>query len=103
MSQFVTRANGCAPKLPAALRLLPKTRQRCLVATEAAWLAARGRTVRRQLGDGSAVLTGVLLALALPPLTPWWVPVVGGACAIVLGNLLADLVSPFIDPRIKLQ
>jgi peptide/nickel transport system permease protein len=25
------------------------------------------------------------------------------ACAIVLGNLLADLVSPFIDPRIKLQ
>ncbi|MCB8839822.1 ABC transporter permease [Aurantimonas sp. VKM B-3413] len=25
------------------------------------------------------------------------------ACAIVLGNLIADLVSPFIDPRIKLQ
>ncbi|MEX6507583.1 ABC transporter permease [Jiella sp. M17.18] len=25
------------------------------------------------------------------------------ACAIVLGNLLADLVTPFIDPRIKLQ
>ncbi|MEH6719895.1 MAG: ABC transporter permease [Aurantimonas endophytica] len=25
------------------------------------------------------------------------------ACAIVIGNLLADLVSPFIDPRIKLQ
>jgi len=56
------------------------------VATEAAWLAARGRAIRRQLGDGSAVLTGVLLALALPPLTPWWIPVVGGACAIVLGK-----------------
>ena len=25
------------------------------------------------------------------------------ACAIVLGNLLADIVAPFIDPRIKLQ
>lgn len=25
------------------------------------------------------------------------------ACAIVLGNLLADLVTPFIDPRIKLK
>uniref|UniRef100_A4WXP6 Binding-protein-dependent transport systems inner membrane component n=1 Tax=Cereibacter sphaeroides (strain ATCC 17025 / ATH 2.4.3) TaxID=349102 RepID=A4WXP6_CERS5 len=25
------------------------------------------------------------------------------ACAIVLGNLLADLVAPFIDPRIKLK
>jgi peptide/nickel transport system permease protein len=25
------------------------------------------------------------------------------ACAIVLGNLLADLVAPLIDPRIKLK
>jgi len=25
------------------------------------------------------------------------------ACAIVVGNLLADLVAPFIDPRIKLK
>lgn len=25
------------------------------------------------------------------------------ACAIVLGNLLADLIAPFIDPRIKLK
>ena len=25
------------------------------------------------------------------------------ACAIVLGNLLADIVAPFIDPRIKLR
>ncbi len=25
------------------------------------------------------------------------------ACAIVAGNLLADLITPFIDPRIKLR
>jgi peptide/nickel transport system permease protein len=25
------------------------------------------------------------------------------ACAIVLGNLLADLAAPFVDPRIKLR
>jgi len=25
------------------------------------------------------------------------------ACAIVLGNLLADIIAPFIDPRIKLR
>jgi peptide/nickel transport system permease protein len=36
------------------------------------------------------------------------IPIVMGvtlvsACAIVLGNLLADLVAPFIDPRIKLR
>jgi peptide/nickel transport system permease protein len=36
------------------------------------------------------------------------VPIIMGvtlvsACAIVLGNLLADIVAPFIDPRIKLR
>ena len=25
------------------------------------------------------------------------------ACAVVLGNLLADLVAPLIDPRIKMR
>src|SRR4029078_4031114 len=25
------------------------------------------------------------------------------ACAVVLGNLLADLIAPFIDPRIKMR
>ena len=36
------------------------------------------------------------------------VPIIMGvtlvsACAIVLGNLIADIVAPFIDPRIRLK
>lgn len=40
----------------------------------------------RMLRDGSAVLTGWLLAMTLPPWAPWWIGVVGAAIAIVLGK-----------------
>ena len=66
----------------------------CLIATvtavaaEAGMLALRRRPARSALGDGSAVVTGLLLALALPPLAPWWIPVVGSAFAIVVAKQL---------------
>jgi electron transport complex protein RnfD len=40
------------------------------------------------LRDNSALLTAALLAFALPPLVPWWIPAAGGVCAIVLGKQL---------------
>jgi electron transport complex protein RnfD len=58
------------------------------VVAEAAMLIARRRPVRATLLDGSAVLTGLLLGLALPPLTPWWMPVIGTAFAIVVAKQL---------------
>jgi electron transport complex protein RnfD len=58
------------------------------VACEAAFLAARGRGIMTGLGDLSAVLTAVLLAFALPPLTPWWVTATGVAFAIVVAKHL---------------
>lgn len=58
------------------------------VAGEAAVLAARGRPVRRELEDLSAVVTAVLLAFALPPLTPWWVTATGALFAIVFAKQL---------------
>ncbi len=36
--------------------------------------------------DGSALLTGWLLAMSLPPSTPWWACVAGGGFAIVIGK-----------------
>lgn len=42
--------------------------------------------IKGTLGDGSALLTGWLLALTLPPWAPWWVAVVGGFIAIVIGK-----------------
>lgn len=38
------------------------------------------------IGDLSAVLTGLLLALTLPPRLPFWMPLIGGIVAIVLGK-----------------
>ena len=53
---------------------------------EATMLRLRGRTTREALRDNSALLTAALLSFAIPPLTPWWVPAIGAACAIVLGK-----------------
>jgi electron transport complex protein RnfD len=36
--------------------------------------------------DLSALLTGLLLGLTLPPRLPWWMPIIGGAVAIALGK-----------------
>jgi electron transport complex protein RnfD len=54
------------------------------VVAEAGMVALRRRPVAATLYDGSALVTGVLLALALPPLSPWWIPVVGSLFAIVV-------------------
>jgi electron transport complex protein RnfD len=36
--------------------------------------------------DGSAIVTGLLLALSLPPSSPFWMPVVGSFVAIAFGK-----------------
>jgi len=36
--------------------------------------------------DGSALLTGWLVAMTLPPWAPWWIGVVGAAIAIIVGK-----------------
>jgi electron transport complex protein RnfD len=54
----------------------------------AAALKIRGRNLQPWLTDGSAPLTGVLLALALPPLTPWWLIVIASLFAIVFAKHL---------------
>ena len=55
---------------------------------EAAVLQLRGKPVRTTLLDGSAMLTGLLLGLSLPPLVPWWIPVIGVVFAIVIAKQL---------------
>jgi electron transport complex protein RnfD len=58
------------------------------LASEAAVLAARARPVAPALTDGSALLTALLLAVAMPPLSPWWLVAVGSGFAIVFGKQL---------------
>ncbi len=58
------------------------------VAAEAAVLCLRRRPVGHTLIDLSAIVTAWLLALALPPLLPWWQTVVGTMFAIVVAKQL---------------
>lgn len=69
------------------------------LAAEAVVLRLRGRPVRTTLIDGSALVTAVLLALALPPLLPWWITALGAATAIIVakhlyGGLGLNLFNP---------
>ena len=57
------------------------------------------------IGDLSAVVTGLLLALNLPATTPVWQAVVGSAFAIILvkcifGGIGSNLVNPAITARV---
>jgi RnfABCDGE-type electron transport complex D subunit len=54
---------------------------------EALSLRLTGSTrIRSTLWDGSAALTGWLLAMTMPPWGPWWLALVGGFVAIVIGK-----------------
>jgi electron transport complex protein RnfD len=52
------------------------------------WLAGLARRRRPTVADGSAVCTGLLLALTLPPLLPWWMAALGAAFAILFGKAI---------------
>ncbi len=57
--------------------------------------------------DGSAVLTGWLLALSLPPWAPWWIGAIGGLFATVIakqmfGGLGQNLFNPAMVARVAL-
>lgn len=55
------------------------------VATEAAILAMRKKDVGA-VRDGSAILTGLLLAYNIPPQSPLWLPIAGSFFAIAIGK-----------------
>jgi H+/Na+-translocating ferredoxin:NAD+ oxidoreductase subunit D len=53
---------------------------------EALCLQIAGKPVVANLADGSAALTGWLLAMSLPPWAPWWIGVLGSLFAIIIGK-----------------
>jgi len=75
------------------------------VATE--W-ALGGRPRGRTLGDRTALVTGVLLGLILPPSFPLWMAALGGFVAVALGKLAwgglgHNLFNPSLVGRAFLQ
>lgn len=55
---------------------------------ESLMLRLRNRPIGFYLNDGSAVVTGLLLGLALPPLLPWWASMTAVGVAIILAKQL---------------
>ncbi|EIC20027.1 RnfABCDGE type electron transport complex subunit D [Thiorhodovibrio frisius] len=74
---------------------------------EALGLKLSGKSVRPGLMDGSALLTGWLLAMTLPPWAPWWVGLLGAFLAIIVGKQIfgglgQNLFNPAMVARIAL-
>lgn len=46
--------------------------------------STRKQVISKQLGDGSAILTAVLVGISLPALAPWWITIIGIIFAIVV-------------------
>lgn len=77
------------------------------LAGEGVCLRLMGRPAKPILADGSALLTGWLLAVSLPPWAPWWIGCVGGLFATVIGKqtfggLGQNLFNPAMVARVAL-
>ncbi len=56
---------------------------------------------KNTIGDLSAVVTGLLLALNLPPTATWWMAIIGGVFAIVIVKMLfGGLGKNFMNPAL---
>jgi electron transport complex protein RnfD len=65
-----------------------------MLAIITAWLAEslvlrlRKQNVVQTLADNSALLTGLLLAISIPPFAPWWMVVLGTVFAVIIAKQL---------------
>jgi len=88
---------------PSAILVLAASTTGCLASERLA-----GRRDARSLRDGSAVITGILLGLTLPPGIPLWMAFLGGAFGIgfgklVFGGLGQNVFNPALLGRAFLQ
>jgi electron transport complex protein RnfD len=71
------------------------------LALESVALKARGKPLKPFLADYSAIVTAVLFALCIPPLSPWWITLVGMVFAIVVAkHLYGGLGNNLFNPAI---
>lgn len=83
--------------LPAFIRILICIA--CCAASE--WIFELITKRRITVGDFSAVVTGLLLALNLPPTLPWWQAVLGSIFAIIIvKQLFGGIGQNFMNPAL---
>ena len=69
------------------------------VASEYVWEKGMNKPIT--IADGSAVVTGMILALNMPPEIPIWMPMLGGVFAIiVVKQLFGGLGQNFMNPAL---
>lgn len=72
------------------------------------YIARKAMKRESTIGDFSAVVTGILLALNLPPTIPLWIAAVGGVIAIVIvkqifGGIGQNFMNPALAARVMLM
>lgn len=83
--------------LPAFLLILACS----ITALVAEGIAQKVRGVEITITDGSALVTGLLLAMSLPPRLPLWVAILGTLVAIILGKqLFGGLGCNYFNPAL---
>jgi len=75
-----------------------------LVAMATEYLVLKWQNKPNVVGDGSAVLTGLLLAMNIPATIPWYMPIVGAVVAIgiakhTMGGLGFNIFNPALVGR----
>lgn len=81
-----------------ALLVLIATVASCVL-SEYVFERVTGRPIT--ISDGSAVVTGMILGLNMPPEIPVWIPVLGGVFAIVIvKQLYGGLGQNFMNPAL---
>ncbi|MGL5759621.1 electron transport complex subunit RsxD [Plesiomonas sp.] len=58
------------------------------VTAESLVLFLRKKPIRQTLQDNTAILTGLLLGVCIPPLAPWWIMVIGIIFAVIIAKQL---------------
>ncbi len=81
-----------------ALALILITVAACVLSE---WLFCLATKKKNTIGDFSAVVTGLLLAMNLPVSAPWWIGVIGGIFAIIVVKMLfGGLGQNFMNPAL---
>ena len=68
-----------------AFRVMALSVATCVVVE---FVSQRLMEIRVRINDLTAIVTGILFAFLLPAGSPWWLVVVGAACAMLFGKML---------------